>query len=124
MAQIVNGIDYCMKYFEEYKIKFDDNQLYLGLLEADNKIIRVRKSALEEDQVKYILHEIIHLHPVFLGYLDTLCHGLLYTVMYGDKAIESQIEKLAQETYNSRPDIVERIKESIEKAKSIPINGK
>ena len=76
----------------------------------DYKII-IKSDDILEDQIKTCIHEIINLHPVFLFYLKL------------DKSehlsIEPLIEKLAQEAYSKRPDIVERVRKAIEEAKKL-----
>mgnify|MGYP001571993455 CR=1 FL=1 len=123
MTLIINGIDAVIEYLKPERISFEDfgevGKAYCVDLGRLGHEFFINKNDDFEEQVKAILHELIHYHPVFLGYLESLSYSLMGAILYSDKRMESQIEKLAQETYNSRPDIVERVRKAIEEAKKL-----
>lgn len=93
--------------FEEY-----DNIPRFGLI-FSNKTMLLNKNDPLEEQVKGVLHEIFHLHPKYLNYTIKLWNGKKQR----DEKKESEIEKLAQETYKNNPEIVDFIERMIKQAK-------
>ena len=113
MTLIINGIDAVIEYLKPERISFEDfdevGKAYCVDLGRLGHEFFINKNDDFEEQVKAILHELIHYHPVFLYYTKG-------NIKQRDASMESQIEKLAQETYDTRPDIVERIKKILEDA--------
>jgi Zn-dependent peptidase ImmA (M78 family) len=79
-----------------------------------NGIILINGCDSLEEQVKTVLHEIIHMHPEFISYTG----GLWEKSIVRNEEYEQKIEQLAQQTYVQRKDIVEIIILQIEKARA------
>lgn len=75
-------------------------------------LIIINKSRPLDEQVKTVLHEIIHMHPRFIAYTGGLFQGTLTR----DEQIESEIESLAQRTFAERPDIVDFVRKKLAEA--------
>lgn len=89
----------------------------LGFILPNGLILINGHSPLEE-QVKTVLHEIIHLHPKFISYTG----GLWEQSIPRNEEYEQEIEQLAQQTYDQREDLVGIIIAQIEKARANPLN--
>lgn len=125
--KIINGIDYLIeKYMSVDKISFYRSKTIsmeasgdlCGRVLLKQNLILINKDEIVENQIMEFLHQIIHNHPVFCYY--TFGEGSIYFkghIFYKREFMEKQIEKLAQETYQNKPDVVERIKELIQKSK-------
>ncbi len=83
-------------------------------------LIMINKNDPLDEQIRTILHEIIHMHPSFIAYTG----GLWERTITRDEQIESEIEKLAQDTFSTRPDIVDFIKRKLEEAYMNSVNLK
>jgi hypothetical protein len=80
-----------------------------------NGLIMVNSSASLEEQVKTILHEIIHMHPSFISYTG----GIWQKVITRNEEYEEKIEELAIEVYRQRGEVVKFIIAQLEKARSL-----
>jgi Zn-dependent peptidase ImmA (M78 family) len=72
-----------------------------------------------EEQVKTVLHEIIHMHPEFISYTG----GLWENSILRNEEYENRIEQLAQQIYARRKDIVKVIIAQIKEARTHPLNS-
>jgi len=90
----------------------------LGLI-LPNGLIMVNGSDSLEEQVKTVLHEIIHMHPEFISYTKDLWKG---SISRNDK-YERRIEQSAQQVYVQRKDIVSLIIARLDEAYAHPLNS-
>jgi len=65
-------------------------------------LILINKSDSLEEQVKSILHEVIHMHPKFISYTG----GLWENTISRNDEYEKRIEQFVQQVYSQREDIV------------------
>lgn len=64
-------------------------------------------------QVKTILHEVLHLHPLFIAYTG----GLWQASIPRDEQIEHLTENHAQRVFRERKDVVDLVRECLLKAR-------
>ncbi len=67
----------------------------------------------KEEQIKTVLHEVMHYHPDFMSYTG----GLWQNVVSRDETIESEIERRALILYETRKDLVLFIEVQLHMAK-------
>jgi Zn-dependent peptidase ImmA (M78 family) len=89
----------------------------LGII-LQNGLILVNKSDSLEEQVKTVLHEIIHMHPEFISYTGGLWDGSISR----NEEYERKIEQSAQQIYSKRKDIIDFITAKLREA--LPISEK
>ena len=116
-----------MIYFPEYlKDYFNPKKIYLDDLDGKGYIFRnglmiVNKNDFEEEQIKTVLHETIHFHPDFMSYTGLITDGNHNDLR--DDEIESKIEVMVQEIYNTKSDIVKLVRNSLNEAKKLSPNN-
>ncbi|MBI1972426.1 hypothetical protein HYS50_00290 [Candidatus Woesearchaeota archaeon] len=99
------------------KIDLSDYESVHGMVLA-NGLIMVNQRLSQEEQIKTILHEVIHTAPAFRQYTEGLWAGKRRR----DEAIEERIEAEAQYIYQTRPDIVRIVEERLREAYQHPAN--
>ena len=83
-----------------------------------NGLILLSRRCPPDEQVRILLHEIIHMHPQFMSYTGGLWEGSIVR----DEGIESKIEALAQRTFLERQDIVSILRDRLNEAAKHPLN--
>ena len=107
------SIDCVLRYIVAGKIDLGRyDALKVGMM-LPNGTIFINEDAPLEEQVMTVLHEISHMHPMFMSYTGGLWEGSLRR----NESIETAIDLFAQDAYKSRPDVVAMIKDELQKAK-------
>ena len=112
------NIESLLQYAQPEKIDLGEyEEDRLGFI-LPNGLICVNGKAPLEEQVKTVLHEIIHLAPEFRTYNE----GCWNKTITRKERVEEKIESHAQEIYRTRPDVVKVIEERLAAAALDPRN--
>lgn len=122
--QIVNAVDYLVaKYLVGDRISFyrfkTISMDFMGAgcgraLYLENVII-VQRDTDRQSQIKEVLHQLVHMHPVFLDYtMGVKSKHFEGRIFKRDKEQETLIEKIIDEICEKRRDVVDKINKYFE----------
>ena len=96
---------------------FSKKEAYLRILEEGEPGVIISENDSLEEQVKGIIHEIIHLSRKYRRRGSAFMRRLANPEEYDQ--IEKEIETQTQGVYNTQPNLVKKLKEEIKKADRI-----